>query len=498
MDYKRGSGLLLHITSLPSPFGIGDLGPEAFQFVDQLAAGQQHYWQILPLNPTDPAYDNSPYLSSSAFAINPWLISPQLLLQDGLVGSDDVGAHPEFPADRVDFPAVISWKKSLYQKAFAARGKKPDPEFDRFDAENAHWLEEYALFTALKGRFEEEAWSEWPVAFRDRDPVTMAQARRELAEEIALAKFLQFKAYRQWLGLKTYANKKGIQIFGDLPIYVDFDSTDVWLHPGHFKLDESKRPYVVSGVPPDYFSATGQRWGNPIYNWEEMARDGYAWWIGRLRQNLKLFDLVRIDHFRGLVAYWEVPASEPTAIHGRWVEVPIYDFFDKLKQAVPEMNVVAEDLGIITDDVRHALKTLNLPGMKVLLFAFNDNLDGNPYLPHNYEEHCIVYTGTHDNNTARGWYRADASPHEKENLARYVNQDVNEGNLHWRLMELALRSRAAVAIIPVQDVLGLDERARMNRPGTDSGNWRWRLAPGLLTPDALAGLARLTQETGRA
>ncbi len=497
MNYQRGSGLLLHVTSLPSPFGIGDLGPEAINFIDQLAAGRQHYWQILPLNPTDPAYDNSPYLSSSAFAINPWLISPQLLQKQGLLEEADLTDQPAFPDEYVDFPVVITYKKLLFKKAFAAwRGKK-DVRYTDFASENADWLDEYSLFVALKERFDEEAWSEWPVKFRDRDAKTLQQAQKELSDEIHFAKFLQYQAYQQWKDIKAYANQKGVQIFGDLPIYVDFDSSDVWLHPGQFKLDESKRPYVVSGVPPDYFSATGQRWGNPIYDWEAMAQDGYAWWIGRIRQNLKLFDLVRIDHFRGLVAYWEVPATEPTAIHGRWVEVPIYDFFAQLNKAVPKMNVVAEDLGIITDDVRHALKTLNMPGMKVLLFAFNDNLEGNPYLPHNYEENCIVYTGTHDNNTACGWFRVDASQHEKDNLARYANHEIHEGNVHWRLMELAQRSRAAIAIIPVQDLLGLDERARMNRPGTDSGNWRWRLAPQRLTADALAGIAGLTQETGR-
>ena len=497
MELTRGSGVLMHVSSFPSPHGIGDLGQEAYNFVDLLAESKQKYWQILPLNPTDPAYGNSPYLSSSAFALNSLLISPERLVEEGMLTPADFAGLTPPPEGPIDYPAVTGYKRALFARAFARWRTAPDPGFDRFCADQAAWLEDFSLFIALKGHFPGESWSEWPVELRDRYPQALAAMRTQLAEAILFEKFLQYVVQKQWFDLKRHCASRGITIIGDLPIYVDFGSSDVWSHPDRFKLDENREPYVVSGVPPDYFSATGQLWGNPIYDWEALAKDGFAWWLNRMRQNLRLFDIVRIDHFRGLIAYWEVPAEEETAINGRWVTVPTYPFFERLVAGIPNLNVIAEDLGVITDDVKQALQHFGLPGMKVLLFAFSGNPSENPYMPWRYEPNCIVYTGTHDNNTAIGWWRLDATEEEKRHLQEYLGHAVDESTVHWELIQVALSSPARVAIIPLQDLLGVDERGRMNVPGTSVDNWQWQLNRGGMDTACFARLAELTALNNR-
>ncbi|MBN1480527.1 4-alpha-glucanotransferase [candidate division KSB1 bacterium] len=495
MYLKRGSGILLHISSLPSPFGIGDLGPAAFQFVDQLKKAQQKYWQILPLNPTAAIYGNSPYLSVSAFALNPLLVSPELLMHDGLLDRTEIATLPAFPADKVDFTTVTTYKTQLLQKAFFRWERSRDQQFETFLQEQAGWLEDYSLFMALKEAHAGVNWHEWPAELRDREPAALATKAKELADDILFVQFQQYLVQKQWHHLKKYCVEKDIQIIGDLPIYVEYGSADVWCNPDYFKLDEHKQPYVVAGVPPDYFSATGQRWGNPIYNWPKLQQDHFSWWIARLSRNLRLFDIVRIDHFRGLVAYWEIPAEENTAINGEWVPVPTTELMAALQKTL-NFNVIAEDLGLITDDVKEAMQRYQLPGMKVLQFAFDD-LETNSYLPHHYPENCIVYTGTHDNNTTLAWYQKNASETEKWNLGAYFKKDITAENVIWNLIELALSSRAHVAIIPAQDILQLDGSARMNTPGTRFDNWEWRLKMNQLGANELNQLAELTKKYDR-
>ena len=497
MELTRGSGVLMHVTSLPSSHGIGDLGPEAYRFIDRLADARQKYWQLLPLNPTDPAYGNSPYLSSSAFALNSLLISPEVLIENGLLERADLQGLTPPPEGPIDYPAVSAYKREIFHRAFARWRITSDGDYEHFCRENAAWLNDFALFIALKNHFPGLMWSEWPVQLRDRHPAALLEMRETLAEAIFFEKFLQYEVQKQWFALKHHCSKRGVTIIGDLPIYVDFGSSDVWSHPDRFKLDENREPYVVSGVPPDYFSATGQLWGNPIYDWDALARDGFAWWLSRMQQNLRLFDIVRIDHFRGLVAYWEVPAEEETAINGRWVQVPTYPFFDRLIAEIPHLNVIAEDLGVITSDVKAALKQFRLPGMKVLLFAFSGNPTENPYMPWRYEPNCIVYTGTHDNNTTLGWYRMDATEEEKRHLTEFLGRSVDETSVCWEMIGIAMSSPANVAIVPLQDMLCIDERGRMNLPGTNSGNWVWRLGQGEIKSDAFTRLAELTMRYHR-
>lgn len=497
MNLQRGSGILLHVTSLPSVHGIGDLGPEAYAFIDQLADIDQKYWQILPLNPTEAIYGNSPYLSASAFAVNPLLISPEHLEREGWLTAPELTSPPDFASHSVDFQAVRDYKMNLFKQAFDRWRNASDPDFDHFFETESSWLQDYALFMALRAQYSNTSWVEWPEPLRDRDPDALLQKQNELADPILFIYFLQYMVQKQWQALKSYSNDKGIQIIGDLPIYVEFGSADVWCNPEFFKLDEHKRPYVVAGVPPDYFSKTGQRWGNPIYNWDKLQQDNFSWWTARLTRNLKLFDLVRIDHFRGLVAYWEVPAEEETAINGKWVIVPTDDFIKTLQASCPNFNVIAEDLGLITEDVKEALRHYKLPGMKVLQFAFGEDLETNPYLPHNYDENCIVYTGTHDNNTTLGWYHNDASDAEKWNLGVYFQNEVTEENVVPILMEAAISSRASVALFPLQDVLELDENARMNTPGTANGNWQWRVTADHMDADKLLRLGEWTRQYDR-
>ena len=498
---KRGSGVLLHITSLPSKCGIGDLGPEAYRFVDFLAASQQKYWQILPVNPTDVVFGSSPYSSISAFALNTLLISPERLVDEGWLKPEDVESILPCPQGRVDYPLVTTQKKILWEKAFRhfQKSKKDYGKYERFCRENAFWLENYALFVAIKEHFQGSLWTGWPAEIRQRKPEVIKCLATQFADQVNKAKFLQYVFFSQWLDLKSYCRQKGVSMIGDIPIYVNDDSVDVWMTPDIFKLKANGTPSYVAGVPPDYFSTTGQRWGNPVYRWQRLKETGFSWWIERVRHNLKFFDSIRIDHFRGLIAYWQIPAREKTAILGEWVKVPSEDFFAALFEQFPKLPVIAEDLGIITPEVTAMMHRYDIPGMKVLLFAFSGNLAEHPYIPENYQtENCVVYTGTHDNNTARGWFENDMTDEEKKNLFAYFGREISREEISWELISAAMRSKASVVVIPLQDVLGLGQEARMNKPATTQGNWQWRLPPGALGLSTIEKLRALTQQTLRA
>lgn len=495
---RRESGVLLHVTSLPSRYGIGDLGPEAYRWADFLAETRQSIWQILPLNPTDLAHGNSPYQSLSAFAGNPLFISPDLILKDGWLKEADLEAVPQFPRTRVDYSSVNAFKSGLFEVAFGRfQQSSPTYDYEKFCLENSDWLDDYALFKTFHNYFTGKIWTDWPQDIQDKNPESLESLKKDFKDRIRFEKFLQYLFFKQWDSLKHYCNEIGIQIFGDVPIYVIHNSADVWSSPELFKLDRQKRPYAVAGVPPDYFSETGQLWGNPLYQWEALRETGYAWWIKRVKHNARLFDIIRIDHFRGLIGYWEVPAGEPSAVNGQWVEAPAEDFFRSLSRRLPNLSIIAEDLGVITPDVREIMNRFEFPGMKVLLFAFGDDLAANPYIPHNLPRHCIIYTGTHDNNTARGWFEKEAAPETRERLFRYLGREVPKEAIHWELIRLAMMSVADKAVFPLQDILGLGAEARMNRPSTTEGNWQWRLLPEQLTPAIAEMLRGMTALSGR-
>jgi len=495
---RRGSGILLHFTSLPSPFGIGDFGPWAYRFADFLAETKQSYWQCLPLNPTKREHGNSPYHSFSAFACNPLLISPELLIQEGLLNRTDLDPPPSFPTGRVEFEAVISFKHRLLSMAYIRfKREGADGEYSTFCSRHSSWLDDFALFVALKEEFAGRPWSAWPENFRDREPEALLRSKERLSERIEEQKFFQYLCFRQWSSLKKYCTGREIKIIGDMPIYVVYDSVEVWMHPDLFNLDPEKKPVTVAGVPPDYFSETGQRWGNPVYRWEALKSTGYEWWIQRLQHNLNLFDVVRVDHFRGFMAYWEVPASEKTAVKGKWIEAPGMDFFSCLSTVFPVLPILAEDLGTITPDVWTAMEHFGIPGMKVLLFAFDESLPKNAYAPHNHTKNAVVYTGTHDNNTARAWFEKEAGDQVRERLSRYVGKVMTAENVHKELIRLAMMSVADTAILSMQDLLGLGEWARMNRPALEKGNWEWRLRPEQLTAPLAGELLGMTEIYGR-
>jgi 4-alpha-glucanotransferase len=495
---KRASGILLHITCLPSRFGIGDMGPAARRFVDFLARSGQRYWQILPLNPTEAGGYHSPYHSFSAFAGNPLLISPEGLVEDGLLREDEIGEPPVFPEDRVDFETVVAYKEPLFQRAwerFMSGG--PSGPFDQFLRENGNWIDDFARFFAIKTHLNGETWDRWPEGRRDRDPGAMAEADRSLGDLIRKARFLQFIFYRQWAALKAYANRRKIQILGDIPIYVNHDSADVWSHRELFKLDENNRPAAVSGVPPDYFSATGQLWGHPVYRWDVLRERCFDWWADRLDRNLALFNWVRLDHFRGLVSYWEVAAEEETAMNGRWVDVPSVDFFNGLSSRFSCLPIIAEDLGVITPDVREVMRRFGFPGMRLLHFAFGDDLPRNPYAPHNHEAECAAYTGTHDNNTTRGWFENDMPHEDRDRLFQYLGRSVPADEIAWELIRLVQMSPARLAVVPMQDLLNLGQEARMNQPATTDGNWQWRVRGDDLSDGLAERLLGVTRIYGR-
>lgn len=508
----RASGILLHISSLPSAFGIGDMGPAAYAFAKTMAEAGQLCWQFLPLSPTSPAIGNSPYSSPSAFAGNPILISPELLVRDGFASWADVddscrhlaqgsqdgqaAGHAEGgdPA-RVDYEAVHRQRGQLLLATYEKNRPQleNDAGFRDFCAAEAAWLEDYALFRSIKEQHSGAEWRSWPEALKYRHHEALQAWRREHWDSIQRTSFIQYLFYRQWRMLRGHCNRLGLRLVGDLPIYVTYDSADVWANPRYFKLDEQLEPYCVAGVPPDYFSETGQRWGNPVYNWEALARDGFAWWASRITHNLGLTDLVRIDHFRGFAGYWEIAASEPTAINGKWVEAPGMELFRTIRRRLTGLPIIAEDLGVITADVRELRDTFNFPGMKILQFAFGGNLAENPHIPFCYPKNSVVYTGTHDNSPTRGWFMDAASHEEKKQLDTYVGHSVTEDDAHEVFMRLAMASRADLAIIPVQDVLGLGSEGRMNTPATSSGNWAWRMRAEQAGPDNYKRLAMLTE-----
>ena len=498
MPFPRSSGILLHPTSFPSRFGIGDLGHEAYRFVDFLAESKQQLWQILPLGPT--GYGNSPYMCFSAMAGNPLLISPERLRDDGLLSEEDFADLPQFPADKVDFELVIQTKIPLLKKACENFTKDTSPRFQQrfksFCATKANWLDDYAFFMALLDAHEGASWHTWEPELADRDPAALDRWGRQFAGEIIYHKFLQYEFFRQWADIKRYANDRGIQIIGDIPIYVAHNSADVWGNPENFCLDkETKEPALMAGVPPDYFSETGQLWGNPVYDWERLQQDNFKWWVERFQSLLDYVDIIRIDHFRGFEAYWAVERGEKTAVNGEWIKAPGQAFFQILGEKLGKLPIMAEDLGTITPEVEALRDEFEFPGMKILQFAFGSG-PGNPYLPFNYERSSVVYTGTHDNDTTVGWYEKLAH-HEKEGLEWYLGCKSSDG-IHWDLIRLAFNSVSNQAIIPLQDILGLGSEARMNFPSESKGNWEWRYLPGALTSRERDFLKGMTETYGRA
>ncbi|MFN3927531.1 MAG: 4-alpha-glucanotransferase [Pseudanabaenaceae cyanobacterium] len=469
MSFPRSSGILVHPTCLPSPYGIGDLGTNAYRFVDFLVRAGQKLWQVLPLNPV--GYGYSPYMCFSAIAGNHLLISPELLLEENLLSEADIADPPHFPEERVDFARVIPYKMGLLEQAFA--NFQGGEEFEQFCQAEAMWLEDYALFMALQEEFPELSWHQWPPELVKRKESAIAHYRGKLEQKIDFHYFLQFQFFRQWLKLKEYANERGIKIIGDIPIYVAHHSADVWANPENFMLAEDGSVAWMAGVPPDYFSATGQLWGNPVYNWEYLAETEFQWWVQRFRFLRQFVDIIRIDHFRGLESFWQVPAGETTAIKGEWQPALGRELLRKIQSELGELPILAEDLGVITPAVDALREEFQFPTMRVLLFAFGGGSD-NTHLPHHYQRNTLVYTGTHDNDTAVGWWQR-ASRYEKQFFYRYCTGYGIGEPINWALVRMAFASVADLAIIPLQDILGLDNSARMNKPGTIEGNWEWCL-----------------------
>ncbi len=494
MNYKRSSGIILHPTSLPGPDGIGDLGPEAYRWINFLADCGCGLWQVLPLGPT--GYGDSPYQCFSAFAGNPYLISPTLLMEEGLLTRQDMADRPFLPAHVVNYGDTIQWKLKLLDRAYE-RYKKQAPtllqqELAEFEERESFWLDDYSLFMAIKNDNGGVAWNNWPEPLRTRNQPALEEFRASHAREIESIVFRQFLFSRQWQAVRKYANSKNIRIIGDIPIFVAYDSSDAWANRELFYIDPSGQPTVVAGVPPDYFSPTGQLWGNPLYKWEAHRKTGYAWWIKRIETLLKTVDLIRLDHFRGFAGYWEVPAGNPTAEIGRWVQGPGADLFNAIQDALGALPILAEDLGEISPDVFELRDHFNLPGMKVLQFAWLTD-PGDPFLPHNFIHNCVVYTGTHDNDTTVGWYNSAPEP-ERDFCRRYIARSGDD--IAWDLIRLAWSSIAVFALAPMQDLLSLGGEARMNFPGRPSGNWTWRLPPDALTSQ-LAGRMKEVNELYR-
>ena len=493
----RASGLLLHVTSLPSPYGIGDMGRAALAWIDRLADAGQSWWQSLPLGPT--GYGNSPYEPLSSFAGNDLLISPDWLIEDGLLGASDCRIPSAQPGE-VDYGAVVPFKHRLHEKTWSnlKAGARPDlrAAYEQFRNQQAHWLENYALFRALKTKFNGAYYLEWPGELVRRETSAIKQATRELADTIGQMCFAQFLVFRQAERLKAYAHSKGLGLVGDVPFYVSPDSSDVWANPQFFLLDEHRRPLFVSGVPPDYFSSQGQLWGNPAYNWQAVHESGFDWCVSRLRSVLSHVDVIRLDHFRGFAAAWHVPAGAPNARSGSWVPGPGAEFFRAAEKGLSALPFIAEDLGVITPEVYALRDQFHLPGMRVLQFAFDGHRD-NPYLPQNFVTNTVVYTGTHDNPTTRGWYEL-LPDDQRQNLWKYLNRSPGASSeAAPALMELAWSSRAALAIAPLQDLLNLGREARMNIPGRADGNWRWRMTDNMLSDSAFEQLHGLTKRSNR-
>jgi len=507
MKFPRRSGILLHPTSLPGPAGIGDFGAEAYRFIDFLERSGNELWQVLPLNPT--GYGDSPFQCFSASAGNPLLISLETLVEQGVLSREDLQPPPAFANDKVDYGAVLRYKVPILTKAahIFLKGSVGNErlEFDRFCRANATWLDDFALFMASKNAHDGAPWTEWPADIAARKPGATHDWSERFAAEIDVVKYWQFAFYQQWQALRSYAHGHGIRIIGDLPIYVAHDSADVWANRELFFLEPEGNPIKVAGVPPDYFSATGQLWGNPIYNWSLIKSSGYSWWIERFRAVLRLYDIVRIDHFRGFEAYWEVPASERTAMNGRWIKGPGAELFSRLQQELGELPIIAENLGVITAEVEQIRHQFGFPGMAILQFAFGNDPQGPSFRPHNYVQNLVAYTGTHDNDTTVGWWNSEGTidsvrtPEDvvKEHAFARTYLGCADEPINWTMIRTVLASVANTAIIPLQDVLGLGTEARMNLPGTSRGNWRWRFRPGALSPELAKRLRELNEAYDR-
>jgi 4-alpha-glucanotransferase len=495
MAFPRATGILLHPTSLPSPGGIGDFGAAAYEFVDFLASARQGLWQVLPLGP--PANGNSPYSSTSAFAGNPLLISLDRLAERGWLDHSRLAEIP-LTTGEIHYDLVASRKLALLTEAahnFLERAPgNSRARFEQFCAENNWWLDDFVLFDSLRENHGKQAWKQWSSELARRDPAALEAARQKFADEISVCRVIQFFFYQQWQALRFYCAQRSIRTVGDIAIFVDYDSADVWAHRDLFLINEDLEPNVVSGVPPDAFSSTGQRWGNPLYNWEAMRTQGYDWWVQRLRWATQTCDYIRLDHFRGFAQFWEVPASEPTAMHGRWVDGPGDALFNRLREALGGLPLFAEDLGSITPDVNALRERHQLPGMAVLQFGFGDP-GAHIYLPHRLTPDRVIYTGTHDNDTALGWWNSGVTDYER----RAVNALIGSGHeeIHWALIRLAQSSVASLCVVPLQDVLGLGSEARLNTPSVPTGNFRWRYEPGALTPQLAERLAILAEVTDR-
>ncbi len=495
--FNRSSGILLHPTSLPGKYGIGSLGKEAFSFIDFLKKSNQKLWQIFPLGPT--GYGDSPYQSFSTFAGNPYLIDFDLLIEQNLLAESDLeninfGNNEEY----IDYGAIYNQKFPLLKKAFEnyknLNNEDLKRNFETFKNENNEWLEDYSLYISLKNHFNGLPWNEWEEDIKTKKPEAVDKYKNEIADEIEYNKFIQFLFFTQWNNVKKYANENDIKIIGDIPIFVAFDSADAWANPDIFLFDDELKPCKVAGVPPDYFSPTGQLWGNPLYNWEKLKETNYKWWIDRVKANLSTCDIIRIDHFRGFESYWAVPYGDATAENGQWVKGPDVDLFNVIKEQLGDLPIIAEDLGLMTQEVIDLREATGFPGMKILGFAFDSN-EENEYLPHTYDRNCVVYTGTHDNDTLVGWF--DKAKEEDKQFARNYLNSRNDNEIHWDAIRGAWSSVANIAIVPVQDILGLGSEARINTPGVASGNWQWRLKAGALTDELSEKLAKLTKTYSR-
>nr|NQU92908.1 4-alpha-glucanotransferase [Bacteroidota bacterium] len=490
MTSSRSSGILLHPTSLPGKYGIGSLGRQAIEFIDFLEKAGQKLWQVLPMGHT--GYGDSPYQCFSIFAGNPILVDPDLLVKDGLLSTQDLQGYDNFPTDHVDYGWVIDFKKQILWKAYMHFIDKPQETqeaFIKFVEANKHWLDDYATFIAIKDHFGGQPWWEWTEDFRFRDPDTINEFIKNADKGIGFYKFSQYLFFKQWKKVRNYANERGISIVGDIPLYVAHDSADVWNNHRVFQFDENRMPLKVAGVPPDYFSETGQLWGNPLYDWDYMQKEGFKWWIGRVKASLELYDYVRIDHFRGFEAYWAVPYGEETAINGEWIKAPGKALFDAIREDLGMLPIIAEDLGIITPEVEALRDHFGFPGMKILQFAFHSD-EGSGYLPHNYSPNFIVYTGTHDNDTLLGWFRS-LEDHVKDRVLEYA--DASEDDIVKKMIRLAWSSVAEMAIIPLQDLLDLGSEGRMNIPGTPGGNWQWRFTTDQLADEKAEWLRIITK-----
>jgi 4-alpha-glucanotransferase len=481
MKFKRSSGILLHPTSLPGPYGIGDIGSRAHRWVEFLSGAGCGLWQVLPIGPT--GYGDSPYQCFSSFAGNPLLISPDALLKDDLLHPDDLYDHPCFPENRVEFGEEIPWKAGVLDRSFIryqhTQSTQLNAEMEEFQVKHSAWLEDFALFMALKEAHGGAPWHTWEKPLRERQPEALSKARKQYAIAIQRQIYRQFLFYRQWAKLKSLAHEKNIQIIGDIPIFVAHDSADVWANPNLFHLDATGMPNFVAGVPPDYFAPTGQLWGNPLYRWDVHAATGYTWWLERIKATLNMVDIIRIDHFRGFAGYWEVPGNAKTAEIGRWVPGPGKDFFRSIRQSLGDLPIIAEDLGVITPDVIELRDSFDLPGMRIFQFAFDSDPE-DPFLPHNYPVNCVVYTGTHDNDTVRGWYER-VPEKDKAFYRRYLDRDGSKVN--WDMIRGVWSSVAVFGLAPMQDFLSLGNEARMNYPGNPSGNWMWRMSPKDQSPE---------------